>query len=56
MLRTLTVNIVICITIGTCTWRYIDAKNARAHVVVVVVVVVVVDIYVDIRVNIDVNS
>jgi hypothetical protein len=53
MLRTFTVNIVICITIGTCTWRYIDAKNARAHVVVVVVVV---DIYVDIRVNIDVNS
>lgn len=52
MLRTFTVNIVICITIGTCTWRYIDAKNARAHVVVVVVV----DIYVDIRVNIDVNS
>jgi hypothetical protein len=52
MLRTFTVNIVICITIGTCTWRYIDAKNARADVVVVVVV----DIYVDIRVNIDVNS
>jgi hypothetical protein len=53
MLRTFTVNIVICITLGTCTWRYIVAKNARAHVVVVVVVV---DIYVDIRVNIDVNS